>query len=141
MAHDAEAVVVGASALGSSIAFTALRLGGRGIVLGDKHDLTSQTSLRAAGLTGVLRSTEFMTRLAMLAVKKIEKFKEETGEPMVYFQTGSLKIARKPAHEQQLRWDCERGHKFGLDVDLVFPAGARRLTPFLETARSDDFAD
>jgi hypothetical protein len=38
-----------------------------------------------------------MTRLATMAVDKIKNFTIETGEEMLYYQSGSLKIARTPA--------------------------------------------
>ena len=60
----------------------------------DKFGIASQTSPRAAGLTQQIRQIPEMTRLAMLAVQKITRFADETGEPMVYHQSGSVKMAR-----------------------------------------------
>ena len=38
---------------------------------------------------------------------------------MIYFQPGSLKIARRPEHEAQLHEEVARGKRLGLDVALV----------------------
>ena len=95
--------MVGAGALGASIAFHLAKAGSRRIALIDKHDLASQTSPRAAGLTAQVRTTDLMTRLAMMAVRKIERFEADTGEPLVYHQPGSMKIARTPEHHEQLK--------------------------------------
>ena len=43
-----------------------------------------------------------MTQLAKRAVRKIEAFKQETGEEIVFYQPGALKIARLPEHVEQL---------------------------------------
>src|SRR5438552_16027127 len=51
---------------------------------------------------------------------------------MIYFQSGSLRIARTSAHEQQLQRDVELGQKLGVDVDLVSFARARDLMPFFQ---------
>src|SRR5436309_14499896 len=53
---------------------------------------------------------------------------------MVYFQPGSLRIARIADHEQQLRRDVELGRRLGVDIDFVSPAKASELMPFLRTA-------
>ena len=132
MKHEAEAVVIGAGAWGASVAFHLAKAGMRDVLLLDKHDVASQTSPRAAGLSGQVRTSELMTRLAVRAVKKIEQFERETGEPLVYYQPGSLKIARTAEHEAQLRAEVRRGRTLGLDVDFVSRHEAQRLQPFLD---------
>jgi glycine/D-amino acid oxidase-like deaminating enzyme len=67
-----------------------------------------------------------------MAVEKIKNFTADTGEDLIYFQTGSLKIARTPEHRLQLERDVERGQKLGVDIDFVSPAAARQLMPFFE---------
>jgi glycine/D-amino acid oxidase-like deaminating enzyme len=134
MIRDAAAVVVGSGALGASIAFHLAKAGQTRIALIDKHDLASQTSPRAAGLTAQVRTTDVMTRLATMAVKKIERFEAETGEPLVYHQPGSMKIARTPEHRAQLEGEVARGRRLGLEIDSLSTADARRLTPFLDAA-------
>src|SRR5438552_14308795 len=122
MLQEAEAVVIGSGALGSSVAFHLAKAGVAPVALVDRHEIASQTSPRAAGLTSQIRQTELMTRLATMAVDKIKNFTAETGEELAYFQSGSLRIARTPAHERQLQDDVERGQKLGVDIELVPPA-------------------
>ncbi len=127
-----DAVVIGAGALGAATAFH-LAKAGLSVALIDKADLASQTSPRAAGLSGILRASDAMTRIAAHAVEKIERFTEETGEAMEYFQPGSLKVARLPEHEAQLHDEVARGKRLGLDVDLITLDAARGLMPHLHT--------
>jgi glycine/D-amino acid oxidase-like deaminating enzyme len=134
MIGEADAVVVGAGALGASIAFHLAKTGKLRVALIDKHELASQTSPRAAGLTAQVRTTDVMTRLAMLAVKKIERFEDETGEPLVYYRSGSLKIARTPEDYERLQRDVTGGRRLGLEIDFISAVEARRLLPFLEPA-------
>jgi len=103
----ADAIVVGAGALGAATAFH-LAKAGLFVALLDKAELASQSSPRAAGLSGQLRSDATMTRIAARGVEKIVNFQAETGEPMVFFQPGSLKIARRPEHEAQLHEEVAR---------------------------------
>src|SRR5713226_8827608 len=92
MLQEAAAVVIGSGALGSSVAFHLAKAGVAPVALVDKHEIASQTSPRAAGLTAQIRQSELMTRLASMAVAKIKRFTAETGEEMIYVQSGSLKI-------------------------------------------------
>jgi 4-methylaminobutanoate oxidase (formaldehyde-forming) len=126
----ADVIVIGAGAFGASTAFYLTKLG-KQVVLIDKYEPVSQTSPRAAGLTGHLRGTDELTRLALRSIETIERFEEETGEPLVYEQPGSLKIARRPEHAEQLREEVARARRLGLEVDFVSPQEACRLNPFL----------
>src|SRR5712691_5310222 len=132
MLQEAAAVVIGSGALGSSVAFHLAKAGIVPVALIDKHEIASQTSPRAAGLTSQIRRSELMTRLAKMAVDKIKTFTLETGEDLTYFQSGSLRIARTAAHEKQLQRDVALGQKLGVDIDFVSPAKARQLMPFFE---------
>jgi glycine/D-amino acid oxidase-like deaminating enzyme len=133
MLGEADVVVIGSGSLGSSVAYHLAKTGKRRIALVDKCELGSQTSPRAAGLSGQMRRTELMTRLAVRGVEKIERFAADTGEPLVFHQPGSLKIARIPEHEVQLREEVALGRRLGIPVDFISPAEAKRLMPFLET--------
>jgi glycine/D-amino acid oxidase-like deaminating enzyme len=133
MISETEVVVIGSGALGSSIAFHLARARKLAVALVDMHDLASQTSPRAAGLTSQVRRSELMTRLARLAVKKIESFAKDTGEPLIFHQPGALKIARLPEHEAQLKEEVARGRRLGVELDFISLDEARRKMPFLET--------
>ena len=132
MIDAAECVVIGSGALGSSVAFH-LAKSGKQVALLDKHALGSQTSPRAAGLTSQARGTDLMTALAKRAVHKIEAFKQETGEDVVFYQPGALKIARLPEHVEQLKSEVARGRRMGTGLEMISPTEARAKNPFLET--------
>lgn len=130
--EQVDAVVIGSGALGSATAYYLARAGLQ-VALLDKAAIASQTSPRAAGLSGILRSDDTMTWIAADGVRRIKEFEAETGEPLVFHQPGSLKVARREEHVEQLHQDVERGRRLGLDVDLVPLREAQRLMPFLCT--------
>jgi glycine/D-amino acid oxidase-like deaminating enzyme len=132
MIDAAECVVIGSGALGASVAFHLAR-GGKQVALIDKHALGSQTSPRAAGLTSQARGTDLMTRLAQRAVRKIETFEQDTGEPIAFHQPGALKIARRPDHVDQLKDEIARSRRVGTGLEMISPEEARAKNPFLET--------
>jgi glycine/D-amino acid oxidase-like deaminating enzyme len=127
---SATVVVIGAGAFGASVAYHLAAMGERGVVLLDRYEVASQTSPRAAGLTQQIRPTAGMTKLAMLSVQKITRFAEETGEPMVYHQSGSVKIARTERDERQVRAELAAGPERGLEMRPLDAGDLAALTPF-----------
>lgn len=127
-----DAIVIGSGALGASTAFH-LAKAGKSVALLDRAEIASQTSARAAGLSGQVRQTEVMTKLAMRAINKIRRFAEETGEEIEYFQPGSMSVARFPEHAEMLQERLARAKTLGLDVDMISPDQAHELNPFLAT--------
>jgi glycine/D-amino acid oxidase-like deaminating enzyme len=127
----ADVVVVGAGALGASVAFHLAARGDRKVVLVDKYEAASQTSPRAAGLTQQIRQNELMTRISVRSCEKITRFTAETGEPMECFVSGSVKLARLPEHVRQLEAEVERAGRWGVPLAPLDPADLPRLSPFV----------
>src|SRR5260370_39060214 len=98
MLREAEAVVIGSGALGSSVAFHLAKAGLAPVALVGKHEIASQTSPRAAALTAQIRQSELITRRGTMPVRNIKNFTVEPVEPLLYRQSGSLKSARTPEH-------------------------------------------
>src|SRR5688500_2238404 len=128
--RDVDVVVVGAGALGSSVAYHLSALGRR-VALLDKFEAASQTSPRAAGLTQQMRGSEAMSRLARRACDLIASFEQDTGEPMQFFRSGSVKLARLPEHETQLRDELARAERWGIPLRAIDPAEVPALSPFV----------
>jgi glycine/D-amino acid oxidase-like deaminating enzyme len=130
MIQEADVVVIGAGAFGASIAFHLAKRGRRAALL-ERYAVASQTSPRAAGLTQQIRADRVMTHLAMRSVAKIEQFTNDTGEPLAFHQSGSIKLARTPEFVEQINEEVERGQAVGLDVRHISSSEAERLAPFL----------
>jgi glycine/D-amino acid oxidase-like deaminating enzyme len=131
MISEADVVVVGSGGLGAATAYY-LAKRGLTVALLDKHDIGSQTSPRAAGMVSCVRKGELMIELIKDACRKIENFTTETGQPLEWVHSGSLKIARRPQDVQVITADLERGRRMGLDVEQISPGEASRLNPFLK---------
>ena len=127
----ADVVVVGSGALGAATAYYLRRRNGLSVLLIEKHDIGSQTSPRAAGMVSCLRKSDLMISLIKNACHKIETFTEETGQPLDWVHSGSLKIARRSQDGEVINADFDRGRRMGLDVERISPDEARRLNPFL----------
>jgi glycine/D-amino acid oxidase-like deaminating enzyme len=132
MISKADAIIIGSGALGAATAYYLSRRKRLSIVLIDKHDIGSQTSPRAAGMVSCARKSDLMISLLKDACRKIEAFTEETGQPLDWVHSGSLKIARRPQDAEVVKDDFERGRRMGLDMELISPEQASRLNPFLK---------
>jgi glycine/D-amino acid oxidase-like deaminating enzyme len=131
MRGSADVVVVGSGGLGSATAY-ALARRGRDVTVLERHEIASQTSPRAAGMVSYLRKTDLLIELVRRASDRIRTFAEDTGEPLDWVRPGSLKVSRRPADTEVLEADLARGRAAGLDVELLSPAGAHELHPFLQ---------
>jgi glycine/D-amino acid oxidase-like deaminating enzyme len=132
MINQADVIVIGSGGLGAATAFCLARRGIRNVALVDKHDIASQTSPRAAGMVSCVRKSDLMIELIKLAVEKITRFTEDTGQPLDWVHSGSLKVARRPQDVQVIEGDIARGRRHGLDVERLSPQEAHDLNPFLE---------
>ncbi|HZQ98910.1 MAG TPA: FAD-binding oxidoreductase [Chloroflexota bacterium] len=131
MLYEADVVVIGAGALGSSVAFHLAARGDRRVAIVEKFEAASQTSPRAAGLTQQISLTEARARIGVRACEKIARFAEETGEPMAFTVSGSLKLARTDEHAAQLGAELAHAREWGVRLASVEPAELPRLCPWV----------
>jgi 4-methylaminobutanoate oxidase (formaldehyde-forming) len=127
----ADVVVIGSGGLGAATAFYLARDGSRHVALVDKHGLASQTSPRAAGLVSHARSTDLMVELVQVAAGNIKRFADDTGQPLDWTQSGSLKVVRRPEDVAVLERELGRAERLGLDADAIAPDAAHQLNPLL----------
>jgi 4-methylaminobutanoate oxidase (formaldehyde-forming) len=132
MINQADVIVIGSGGLGAATAFYLAKRGVKHVALLDKHDIGSQTSPRAAGMVSCVRKSELMIKLIKLAAERIKHFTEDTGQPLDWVHSGSLKVARRKQDAEVIESDIARGRRLGLDLERVSPQGAHRLNPFLE---------
>jgi 4-methylaminobutanoate oxidase (formaldehyde-forming) len=130
--NRADVIVIGSGGLGAATAFHLVKRGAGIVALVDKHDIGSQTSPRAAGMVSCMRKSDLMIELIKQAAEKIKRFTQDTGQPLDWIHSGSLKVARRPQDDEVIEGDIARGRRLGLDVERISPQEAHRLNPFLE---------
>jgi 4-methylaminobutanoate oxidase (formaldehyde-forming) len=133
MIESADVIVIGSGGLGASTAYYLTTRSTHRVALLERLEIGSQTSPRAAGMVSCLRKSDLMISLIKLAATKIRQFSADTGQPLDWVQSGSLKVARRPADAEVIQEDIVRGRRHGLDVEELSLDTARRLNPFLQT--------
>lgn len=132
MIRQSDVIVIGSGGLGAATAFHLVKRGVEQVALVDKYEIGSQTSPRAAGMVSCVRKSELMTNMIKLATEKISSFTEDTGEPLDWVHSGSLKVARREKDAEVIESDFARGRKLGLELERISTKEAHRLNPFLE---------
>ncbi|BCG03855.1 hypothetical protein PPGU19_084230 (plasmid) [Paraburkholderia sp. PGU19] len=133
MVESADVIVIGSGALGAATAYYLAQRGTHRVALLERLEIGSQTSPRAAGMVSCMRKSDLMIDLIKLAASRIRQFSADTGQPLDWVQSGSLKVARRPVDAEVIQEDILRGRRHDLDVEEVSLDTAHRLNPFLQT--------
>ena len=134
---EANVVIIGAGALGTSAAFHLADAGEDDIVLLDKGTIGGGTTQFAAGQTGHLRSDKMSVEFSLYCIEFIEKFADRTGYPIDFRQFGSLRIALTETYVKDLEQRLAIARACGLDARMISIDEARRRVP---TLRLDEAA-
>jgi sarcosine oxidase subunit beta len=111
---DVEAVVIGAGAIGCSVAYNLARRGMKKIVLLDRANVGEGSTGRCAGGVRQQFSTEVNVRMGMLSVQILKSFEERLGRSADFRQIGYLFVAPDQDGMDDLRANLEVQHRAGL---------------------------
>lgn len=129
---QAQVVIIGGGALGTSIGYHLARAGVKDVVLLEKTLLTEGATWHAAGLVGQARSQENLTRLMQNSVTVFSELEAETGQDPSWRQTGSLRLAVTKDRWQELLKGTTSAKATGFDIRLLSPTEAKELYPIME---------
>lgn len=127
----ADAVVVGAGALGLSTAWHLARLGAGTVVVIEQFTAGSQSSGRAAGLFKQVHADETRTRLACLSIDLATRFEQLTGVAMPLTRSGSVLLARGRDRAAEASERVRRARSWGVEVEAIGPAAVQRAAPWV----------
>lgn len=127
----ARIVIVGAGALGCSIAMHLARAGERDVVVLEKNAITHGSTWHAAGLVGQYRSAEDLTRLMQASVAVMDDIQAET--PIDWHAVGSLRIASSAERLDEYRAAAPIAARYGVGFEVIDAAEAKRRFPQMST--------
>src|SRR5579872_813527 len=125
--RQARAVVIGCGIVGNSVAYHLTRLGWRDVVLLDKGPLPNP-----GGSTGHASNFIYLTDHSKEMTAFTVDSAKQYAEMGVATQSGGLEVARTPARMEELKRRLASSHAWGIEAELISPAEAKRLVPFLE---------
>ena len=124
---SARLVIVGAGIAGNSLAWHLARLGWRDIVLLDKGPLPNP-----GGSTGHASSFTFPVEYSRQMVEWCMDSIGQFTELGVFTRCGGIEVARTEARMAELRRRLGAARAFGVDAELLDPAGVGRLMPHID---------
>ena len=127
---QARVVIVGAGIAGNGLAWHLARLGWRDIVQVDKGPLPNP-----GGSTGHASSftfpVEYSRQMTEWCLDGIGQFTDMG----VFTKCGGIEIARTEERMHELRRRLSAAHAYGVESELLSPAGVKKLMPFLDDTK------
>jgi len=128
---EASVVIIGGGIIGTAIAFYLCKKGMKDVVLVEKSYLSSGSTGRCGGGIRQQWSERMNVRLAMRSVKLFERFEEEIGMDIEYYQGGYLLLAYTDEEVELFHKNVAMQQEEGLDVRLLSKEEAKEKFPFM----------
>ncbi|CAN5454806.1 FAD-dependent oxidoreductase [soil metagenome] len=123
----AKVVIIGAGIVGNCLAYHLAKQGWREIVLLDKGTLPNP-----GGSTGhasnFIFPTDHSKEMTALTLDSVAQY-QELG---VFTQSGGIEVARTPERMQELQRRMASSRSWGIESELLDPAGVKALVPYLD---------
>jgi sarcosine oxidase, subunit beta len=133
--RTADIVIIGAGAVGASIAYHLARRGARDVVVLERDQVGSGSTSKAAGGIRVQFGTRVEVEFSLRSIEFFRRFEDEMGVPCDYRQEGYLILLFDEADLARYRKNVELQTSLGAEVRIVEPDEARAIVPEL---RVDD---
>ena len=136
MNNDHEIVIVGGGIWGLSTAYHLTERGAGPVrVLERNGEVAAETTPRAAGLVGQVRSSAAMCRAVRYALDLLSGFAEKSGQDPGLRRPGSLLVALTPERMAAYEGYLERARGNGIEAGFVSHEEMERLCPGLDVSR------
>jgi dimethylglycine dehydrogenase len=132
--RDARVAVVGGGVAGLSLLYHLARLGWTDAVLLEEAELTSGTTWHAAGLCTQFSASVNLMGLLRSSVELYSSIEEETGQPVGFHRTGSLRLAETRDRLDEFTRVGGVADLVGVPFEVASPERAVELFPLMDPA-------
>lgn len=129
----ARVVVIGGGAIGCSVLYHLVKFGWRDVVLLERAELTSGSTWRAAGNTPHYSGSMLMSRVHQYSVALYQTLEQETGQPVGFHKTGSVRLANVPDRMDEFRYHAAKARYLDLPFEIISADEIKKLHPFVNT--------
>ena len=133
MTETARIVVIGGGAVGCSVLYHLARLGETDALLLERDELTAGSTWHAAGNCPTFSTSLGVTHLQRYSADLYRRLAEETGTPVTYNVTGSVRLAHTADRMREFEHVAAWGRRLGLPTGTMSVADLRDAYPFMET--------
>ena len=131
MKDQAQVVIIGGGVFGTSVAYHLAKAGCTDIVLVDKGELTSGTTFHSVGLISQFRTSPSLMKIMNYTIKLFNELEKEAGDNLGWHTVGSLRLASSKERLKSLRREVSRARAIGIEADVITPAEAMKIAPFM----------
>ena len=131
MTDRARVVIIGGGAAGCSALYHLAKLGWTDCLLLERDELTSGSTWHAAGNCPNFSTSWNLIKLQRHSTKLYASLGDEVGYPINYHLTGSLRLAHSRDRMDEFKHVVGMARAQGIEFDLLTPAQAKELYPFL----------
>src|SRR5713226_6517595 len=129
--RSADIVLIGAGAIGASIAYQLGRRGARDVVVLERDAVGAGSTSKAAGGIRVQFATRVEIELSQRGIAFFQRFEDEMGVPCDFHQEGYLFVITDEPTLARFRTNVALQRSLGADVRIITPDDARALVPSL----------
>src|SRR5258705_8202666 len=129
--RSADSVIIGAGAIGASIAYQRGRRGVREVVVLERDMVGAGSTSKAAGGIRVQFATRVEIELSLRGIAFFKRFEDEMGVPCDFHQEGYLFVVTDEPTLARFRDNVALQRSMGADVRVIAPDDARALVPSL----------
>ncbi len=129
--RSADIVIIGAGAIGASIAYQLGRRGARDVVVLERDAIGAGSTSKAAGGIRVQFATRVEIELSLRGIAFFQRFEDEMGVPCDFHQEGYLFVVTDEPTLARFRDNVALQRSMGGDVRIIAPDDARALVPSL----------
>jgi glycine/D-amino acid oxidase-like deaminating enzyme len=129
--RTADIVIIGAGAVGASIAYHLARRGVRDVVVLERETVGAGSTSKAAGGIRVQFGTRVEVEFSLRSIEFFKRFEDEMGVPCDYRQEGYLILLFDEPDLARYRKNVALQTSLGAEVRIVKPDEARAIVPEL----------
>src|ERR1700682_1348796 len=133
--RSADIVIIGAGAIGASIAHQLGRRGVRDVVVLERDMVGAGSTSKAAGGIRVQFATRVEIEFSLRGIAFFKRFEDEMGVPCDFRQEGYLFILSSEKDVERFKKNVALQQSMGTDVRMITPEDAKAIVPGL---RVDD---
>lgn len=127
----ADAVIVGAGAVGSSIFYHLTKAGMKNVVLLERHQIASGTTFHSAAQVPPLGPTRAETIMAQYSIGLYSELEAETGQATGWRRCGFINTATNEHRLTQLRHYLSTLHALGVEGHMITPEEVKERWPLV----------
>src|SRR5881628_1272516 len=127
--RTADIVIVGAGAIGCSIAYHLAKRGCRDVVVLERAAIGAGSTSRAAGGIRCQWGHRVEIEFSLASLAFFDRFEDEMGVPCDFRRNGYLFLLMTEAQLTQARCDVELQRSFGVETHLLAPDDISQIVP------------